>query len=72
MPATHVLRLNRILLPVDLTEPSEAAIAQAHRWAQRFGAALDVLYVLEEDDSGDAQIITDAKDARTFKPCFAI
>ena len=61
MPASHVLQLRRILLPVDLDEPAEAAIVQAHGWAQRFNAALDVMYVVEAGDSGDAQRVTDAK-----------
>ena len=63
-PATNGFRLKRILLPVDLAAPSEAAIVHAHWWARRFGAVLDFLYVVDEGDSVDAQTATDVDGER--------
>lgn len=41
-------RVKRILVPVDLSEASEAALLQAREWAKLFGAEIKVLHVLGE------------------------
>jgi nucleotide-binding universal stress UspA family protein len=39
-------RINRILVPVDFSAPSEAAVRHAVEFAQRFGASLRLLHVV--------------------------
>lgn len=39
------MNITRILVPVDYSECSEAALATAARFAQAFGAGLDVIHV---------------------------
>ncbi|MCA9052002.1 MAG: universal stress protein [Planctomycetaceae bacterium] len=43
-----MIQLQRILLPTDLSEPSRMATEYAVDLSKRFGAALHLLYVIEE------------------------
>jgi universal stress protein A len=45
-----VMRLMRILVPVDFSPPSQAAVEEALFLAKRFGASVDLLYVWQVAD----------------------
>jgi len=57
-----MLRINRILVPLDFSEHCETALLHAHELAKMHGAHLDVLYVAEViatprfDERGDVVI----------------
>ena len=44
--ASH-LRVQEILVPVDFSDASKQALIVAGQWAQRFGARLHLIYVIE-------------------------
>jgi nucleotide-binding universal stress UspA family protein len=43
-----ILDINRILVPIDFSAPSKQALATGRELAQKFGAELHVLHVLEK------------------------
>jgi nucleotide-binding universal stress UspA family protein len=47
-------RFTRILVPTDFSPPSEAALAAAKELADRFGASIHLLHVLEDPYSTSA------------------
>jgi nucleotide-binding universal stress UspA family protein len=48
------MRFTRILVPTDFSPPSEAALAAAMELADRFGASIHLLHVLEDPYSTSA------------------
>ncbi len=46
--AMATFTVTRVLVPVDFSEPSEAAIACATTLAQQFGARVDLLHVIDD------------------------
>jgi universal stress protein A len=46
-PQPRTLRLKKILVPVDFSQPSKNALKYAVRFAEEFGGELTLLYVLE-------------------------
>ena len=51
-----MVRLTRILVPVDFSPPSDAAVQEALFLAQRFGASVDLMHVSHPDGlAGDEE-----------------
>jgi nucleotide-binding universal stress UspA family protein len=46
-PQSHMLRLKKILVPIDFSPPSKNAFKYAVRFAEEFGGELTLLHVLE-------------------------
>lgn len=47
-PTPAAIRLKRILVPVDFSEPSSRALRSAARFAQHFGGELTLLHIVQK------------------------